>query len=323
MESQNASELYFLFQGVTLLCGAQVFGCHGHAAFTRPHDRDHSAWPCLCSATRTWPRGECLYFQKVDGSVAMAPGSVCLYLFDFSNIRFKLMSEFMSTKTLDHPSATENRILESAGEVFAEKGFRAATIRDIVRRAKANIAAVNYHYGDKQGLYTAVFRYARKCCEEQFPVTGDAGATPRENLHAFIRSLLLRILDHGRPAWHWQLMAREMMEPTAALDEMVEQSIKREFAIIAGIVSDMTQLDPQEPRVRLCASSIIGQVLFYRHAQAVVHRLHPEQEFARKDLEELAAHITDFSACALEAMAGQLKTRSTPKRLNPSRERQT
>lgn len=227
----------------------------------------------------------------------------------------------MGTKAL-HPAAdTENRLLESAGEVFAEKGFRATTIRDIIRRARANIAAVNYHYGDKQGLYTAVFRYARKCCEEQFPVDGDAGATPRERLHTFVRSLLLRILDHGRPAWHWQLMAREMMEPTAALDEMVEQSIKREFAIISGIVADMTGLGDSDPRIRLSASSIIGQVLFYRHAQAVVIRLHPEQQFSRKDLEELALHITDFSACALEAIARHGAVKKTGKPRGAARER--
>ena len=227
----------------------------------------------------------------------------------------------MGTKAHHPPAATENRLLESAGEVFAEKGFRAATIRDIIRRARANIAAVNYHYGDKQGLYTAVFRYARQCCEEQFPVDADTGATPRERLHAFVRSLLLRILDHGRPAWHWQLMAREMMEPTAALDEMVEQSIRREFAIIATIVRDITRLDTDDPRIRLSANSIIGQVLFYRHAQAVVHRLHPEQEFARKDLEELAIHIADFSACALETIAHRQTAMENGKRRGGTRER--
>src|SRR5882724_7570525 len=101
----------------------------------------------------------------------------------------------MDSKDIQPPTATEQRLLESAGEVFAEKGFRAATIRDIIQRAGANIAAVNYHFGDKERLYAAVFRYARKCCEEQFPIGAAAGASPRERLHAYVLSMVLRLLD--------------------------------------------------------------------------------------------------------------------------------
>jgi AcrR family transcriptional regulator len=209
-------------------------------------------------------------------------------------------------------SATEQRLLEAAGEVFAEKGFRAATIRGIIQRAGANIAAVNYHYGDKEGLYAAVFRYARLCCQERYPLDiAIVGAPPRKQLHGIIQSLLLRILDHGRPAWHWQLMAREMMEPTAALDEMVENSIKPEFAFIAGIVSEITQLPLTDPRVALSVHSVIGQVLFYRHAHAVVNRIHPEQKFDRKDLDIMADHITAFSLAGLAAIAKDASAKAT------------
>jgi AcrR family transcriptional regulator len=206
----------------------------------------------------------------------------------------------MRPKEPSIPPATEQRLLESAGEVFAEKGFRAATIRDIIRRAGANIAAVNYHFGDKEKLYAAVFRYARQCCQEKYPVGSPEGVSTREKLHTFVRSLLFRMLDHGRPAWQWKLMAREMMEPTAALDEMVEQTIKPEFEFISQIVRDLTGLPRGDGRVPLCVNSVIGQVLFYRHAQAVVNRLQPEQKFEPKDLEALANHITDFSCRTLE-----------------------
>ena len=62
---------------------------------------------------------------------------------------------------------TRQRVLEAAVEVFAEQGFRKTTVRDICKRAHANVAAINYHFRDKEGLYTAVLQYAHQCaCEK-------------------------------------------------------------------------------------------------------------------------------------------------------------
>src|SRR2546427_11594195 len=107
---------------------------------------------------------------------------------------------------------TRHRLLEAAGEVFAEKGFHHTTVRDIWERADANCAAVNYHFQGKEQLYAAVLAYAYQRALEKYPPTLDlpAIATPKQRLHAFVRAFLLRIFDEGHPAWHGKLMAREM-----------------------------------------------------------------------------------------------------------------
>ncbi len=202
-------------------------------------------------------------------------------------------------------AATERRLLEAAGQVFAEKGFRAATIREISQRAGANIAAVNYHFGDKEKLYAATFRHAREACVAQFPLRDEglnAGST-RDRLGRFVLGLFLRMLDIGRPAWQWQMMAREMIEPTAVLDEMVDEVIRPDFGELQKLVEEITGLAPADERVRRCACSVVGQAMFYRHSQPVVRRLNPSQGFERADLEELADHVTSFSHAALTAMA--------------------
>src|SRR5271170_3734531 len=92
---------------------------------------------------------------------------------------------------------TEARLLEAAGEVFAEQGFAHATIREICTRANANIAAVNYHFRDKEGLYAAVLRQARDCAENQEVLRALADTTipPDQRLARFIRTFVHRTGD--------------------------------------------------------------------------------------------------------------------------------
>src|SRR5271169_1596249 len=86
---------------------------------------------------------------------------------------------------------TRRQLLEAAGEVFAESGFRDATVREICRRAGANIAAVNYHFGDKETLYAEVLRYSQgRALEKYPPLLGVAAdAPPEKKLRAFVQSL--------------------------------------------------------------------------------------------------------------------------------------
>src|SRR5260370_32171647 len=85
------------------------------------------------------------------------------------------------------PDETRRQLLEAAGEVFAEVGFRDATVREICRRAGANIAAVNYHFGGKEKLYTEVVRYSQQNAVEEYPPLLDVSpnAAPEKRLRPF------------------------------------------------------------------------------------------------------------------------------------------
>jgi AcrR family transcriptional regulator len=210
---------------------------------------------------------------------------------------------FKKTPNLTHlrSAETEKRLLEAAGKIFAEHGYRGATIRQICEEAGTNIAAVNYHFGDKEGLYMAVLRSVPNLLAERHP--SDSGVGPKagaeERLRAYVRSLLRRVFDDGRPGWYTKIMVREMVEPTRALDTLVEEAARPVHRELATIVRELAGPEADEEAVRLSTLSIIAQCVYYHYARAVIRRLYPEQKYAPEDIERLAAHIADFSLAGL------------------------
>jgi len=197
---------------------------------------------------------------------------------------------------------TEQRLLEAAGEIFSEFGYQSATTRQICEKAGANIAAINYHFGDKEGLYMAVLRSVPKAYAEKYPPNFglSPGATAEQKLGAYLQSLVHRVFDEGRPGWHTKLISREMIEPTRALDTLVEEAARPVHQELASIIRELLGSGTTEEAVRLCTLSIISQCVYYHHARSVIRRLYPEQEYGVEDIDRLADHITKFSLAALK-----------------------
>jgi AcrR family transcriptional regulator len=200
---------------------------------------------------------------------------------------------------------TRQRLLDAAGEVFAEKGFRAATTREICRKARANFAAINYHFGDKEALYEAVVHHAHRHAAERYPLTraSKAVGTAAERFRAFVEWFLFRTLCEGRPAWQAKLLAREMIEPTRALDSLVENEIRPLMEALEALCGELLGPGARPEEARLVARSVAGQCLHYRHAQPVIVRLGPEERYGAAHIRRLADHVTEFSLGGIERLA--------------------
>lgn len=190
--------------------------------------------------------------------------------------------------------------MDVAGELFAENGFRQTSIRDICAHANVNIAAVNYHFGDKEGLYEAILLRSLEKCVSCYPIVETDGP-PKDRLATFVRMFLLRILGSGQPAWHGKLMAAEMAAPTGALHKLVEQAARPTHNVLLGIVRDLMHTTNNTPQVEAVAMSIMGQCLFYKHSRPVIDLLGITVPATEPEIESLAEHITQFS---LEGMRG-------------------
>ena len=197
---------------------------------------------------------------------------------------------------------TRDRVLQAAERLFAGRGFKNVTVREICRAARANVAAVNYHFGDKLGLYREVLQVAIDGMREVTETARAAGEGQRaeEKLRRYLVVFLSRLLKPGTETIH-RLIQREMHDPTPALDALVEQSVRPRVAYLSEIVTEMLGCDPADPRVLRCVASIQSQSLSYL-PNPIAQRLGFHFEPTQVRIDEAARHITEFSVAGVHAV---------------------
>ena len=195
---------------------------------------------------------------------------------------------------------TRRKLIDAAGQVFAERGLHAATLQEITNRAGVNKAAVNYHFRDKLELYAAVVRYCVSFRIEPSPeeMTGP----PEERLRALITHIIREILDPAKPRWRAAIIHHELAQPTAALDAVMEELIAPRSRLQRDIVRSILGPRASEEKVARVTLSIIAQCLVYMHDRRIMAQLHPILAQDDKKPDEIARHIADFSLAALGSL---------------------
>jgi AcrR family transcriptional regulator len=201
--------------------------------------------------------------------------------------------------------STRERLLEAAGQVIAEKGYHAATVREICQRAGANVAAVNYHFGDKERLYTAVLRHVLEHALKKHPVDRARLMTkpPRERLREFVRAFLVRRLDTERPAWHRRIMAVEVGEPSKTLQKLMRKMVRQNMSFFRELVGELIGGRADEQTVELCIASVMGQCVYYSVTQHLIPRVYKRIRLTPSGIRRIADHIAEFSLGGVAAVA--------------------
>ena len=198
------------------------------------------------------------------------------------------------------PDLTRDKLIEAAGYVFAERGYRAATIREICRRAGANVAAVNYTFGDKMGLYTEVLRHSVQAAQAAaMSAALDSSLSPEDTIRGVIRARLKSLCQETRPEWHIRLVMHEFSHPTPAMGRVVDEGMRPIYERVRKAVGQIIGLPPEHETTRLSLNSIIGQILFYSFSRPVLSRLQPELKLTPDQLDRIADHIAVFSLAYL------------------------
>jgi AcrR family transcriptional regulator len=203
---------------------------------------------------------------------------------------------------MESQDPTRVRLLEAAGEEFARKGFDAARVRTICERAGANVAAVNYHFQDKEQLYVQAVLAAHRCGFASEEEADPGWGSPADQLRGFVHHFLCRVLAINDPDdWRHQLMLREMIHPTSASDVLIREAIRPRFERLTGILRNFCPA-ADERRLHALAFSVIGQCLHYKMARPITERLIGRPALQALDLDYLTEHITSF---CLAAMGGR------------------
>jgi TetR/AcrR family transcriptional regulator, regulator of cefoperazone and chloramphenicol sensitivity len=138
----------------------------------------------------------------------------------------------------DKGERARTRLIVEASRIFAEKGYAKASTREICVAAGLNVAAIHYHFGDKDGLYRAVLLG---------PIQGMAGQlvgfdAPELSLREALHRLLGPFVGADAPPEAQaddgvRLYLREMLEPTPVFAAAIAQHIGPVHARMAQLLA--------------------------------------------------------------------------------------
>jgi len=209
-------------------------------------------------------------------------------------------------------ASTRLQILEAAGEVFAEKGVGHTTGKEIAERAGTNSAAVNYYFGGIDGLYSEVLVEAhhRLMDFEFLKKVADAPAPPSEKLNVFLEGMIRAVLGSGSPSWVLRVLGREMVNPSDALQTLLEREVLPKKEITLGFVSEILELPPNHPAVARCGLSIIGPIALLLIGSPSMLRHAAPQAAVSDQVDDVVNHFQRFITGGLSAIAHDNKTKN-------------
>jgi AcrR family transcriptional regulator len=179
------------------------------------------------------------------------------------------------------------RVLAAAVEEFARHGFANARIRSIVEAARVNVAAVNYYFGGKDGLYRATVTSLAVRMDPLDAARVHAIREAPERLRAVVSQLILRLATSEGPTPLARILAHEALAQEKRLPVILEEAMGAELKLLASILRAIAGVEVDDDYLHRRAVGVLGQCVLYLHAAPSVE---PEA------LDILAGQIAQTSA---------------------------
>ncbi len=206
-----------------------------------------------------------------------------------------------------------NRLLDAAMALFAEKGFAKTSTREIALAAQINIASISYYFGDKAGLYKAVFTDPRV----NPTVPPEQIDNPNQPLEWSVKYLLRTFVDPlkqgDRVQQCMKLHLREMLEPTGIWQEEVDCNIKPAHNALAAALCRHLGLDQPDDEIHRLALAISGLGVMLQICTDVTSAVRPSLIASHAALDVYCDRLVDYAMALTTAEAQRRAQPSKPK----------
>ena len=193
---------------------------------------------------------------------------------------------------------TRWRLLNAACEVFAQKGYRDAKVADICKRAGANVAAVNYYFGDKASLYEKAWRHALQNFSEH-AFSESATGSPQDRLREYIQTLMQHFTTKGELGQFSRLYLMELVNPAGLVQDAWRELIEPRRRKLHDIIRDIIGPKAEETSILFCELSIITQCRALVTIKTSDLEYMLRQPLSPELIKRLARHIADFSLAGI------------------------
>lgn len=205
---------------------------------------------------------------------------------------------------LDRQATPRERLIREATEIFAAKGFAAASTREICEAAGVNIASIHYYFGDKAGLYRATLLGP---VTELIAACGDFD-DPALSFEASMRQLLGPILglapgdpDPDLKAHRMRLHLRERLEPSRAFQEVVEQTIAPAHGALCGLLARHCGLETPDDDIHQLAFALVAMANDYCMSRAMMGLLAPGVLSRPRAGERILERLVSYARALLDS----------------------
>ncbi|MFN7727093.1 MAG: CerR family C-terminal domain-containing protein [Rubrivivax sp.] len=195
------------------------------------------------------------------------------------------------------------RLLRASLKLFADKGFAQTSVRDLAEAAGVNVASISYYFGDKAGLYKAVFFAPLGDVAEDIARYSQPGQTLVQALEGFYAGFLLPLRD-GEAATHcMKLRFREMIEPTGLWAEELSGGIRPMHAALLDLLCRHLGLPAPDDDLQRLAMLIAGLGVHLHVGRDVIDDLAPQLNAAPDALDAWARLLTQSALAMVQAEA--------------------